>query len=685
MRLWATFGAVFDVPRGSTMLWSPVALACGVGLYFSLRFEPGAGLLAALMLGCVISFGSSLALRSGFCLMPGLVAFGIVLSAVETRLVEAPVLEREYRGTISGRVVALDRSASNAVRVLLDQVELPRSRVVPERVRVSLSGYIAPGALEPGAMIMMRGWLAPPNAPVEPGGFDFRRHAWFQQIGAVGYTRDPVMVRAPPVALPLSVQVFRLRMFLSEWLRSRMDAETGAFAAAILTGDRSAIDPAQMADLRASNLAHLLAISGLHMGLLTGFVFGAVRLALALPPGFALRIPAKKIAAGVALAFGLFYLGLSGASVATQRAFIMAAVALIAVMLDRPVLTLRAVAIAALIVLVVHPVSLMGPGFQMSFAATTALVASFQLLRPTAFWKALGRGKLRYAKWFVVLAITSFVAGAATAPFSAYHFNAVGRYGYIANLLAVPAMGLIVVPGAMAALLLAPLGLATPALEAMSFGIKHILRIAHWAATREDALVFVPTGSPWILPLISLGALMLLLMKGRPRSIGLGPVLAALVLWSAPERPVLLVAENGRMFGMLTETGRALSADRGNQFAAKIWLENDGAPMDPKRAYLRDALQRTAKGRVEGMLPGNVPVLWTGADALTPDLCTQSAVLIAPKIERGTGGECTLLDQSVLAAGGAHALFRRKDGSLDLVSVADRSGVRPWTHRRNPF
>ncbi|MCE8459442.1 ComEC/Rec2 family competence protein, partial [Rhodovulum sulfidophilum] len=219
--------------------------------------------------------------------------------------------------------------------------------------------------------------------------------------------------------------------------------------------------------LRDSNLAHLLAISGLHMGLLTGVIFAALRFALALWPRLALRLPVKKIAAAGALAVGAVYLALSGGNVATERAFIMVAAVLGAVMADRRALTLRAVALAALIVLVLTPESLTQAGFQMSFAATTALIAVFAALRdrPEGGWRPP-----RWAQGVLAVVISSAVAGAATAPFGAAHFNQVSQFGLLANLASVPLMGLLVMPAAVAAACLAPFGLAGLGLEPMRWG-----------------------------------------------------------------------------------------------------------------------------------------------------------------------------------------------------------------------
>ena len=680
VRLAQFFASGLEAQRGTAMLWAPVALGTGIGIYFGLPFEPATHWVAVLAVAGIGGLALATLIRLSPVALVALVSLGAALAAIQTEWHRAPVLDGSYRGPVVGRLIALDRSASNAVRITLDRVHLSGKAgdAVPEKVRISLSGYIAPGSLRPGALVMTTAWLSPPNAPVEPGGFDFRRHAWFARIGAVGYTRTPTLVASPTREMTLTTHIFALRMAIADGIRARMQGPPGAFAAAILTGDRSAIDPEQMADLRASNLAHLLAISGLHMGLLTGFVFAALRLGLALSPRIALRLPVKKIAAATALAAGLFYLMLSGASVATQRAFVMAAVALGAVILDRPALTLRAVALAALIVLVLHPVSLLGPGFQMSFAATTALVATYDVLRNWNMPEWLKAPRWLILRWAAGIALTSFVAGAATAPFSAYHFNAVARYGYIANLAAVPVMGLVVMPAAVLAALLTPIGLEGVALKVMSAGISHILNVAEWVATREAALWRIPSGEPMVLPLLTLGALLLCLAKGRLRLSSVPVLLTSLVLWEQSSRPDMLIAANGRMVGVLTEEGRVLSAARGNGFAASVWLENDGSGLDPASAYLGTALSLRANGDVEGDVADR-SLIWTASKAPLATRCRNDTIVVAPKWSDRPQGECLVIDESALRTGGAHAIHIGENGRIEIRTVADTSGQRPWT------
>ncbi|MBV1925835.1 MAG: ComEC family competence protein, partial [Rhodobacteraceae bacterium] len=471
--------------RGYLFAWSPVCLACGIGWYFLRHTEPGwQAYCVVLGAGCICAAaawrwpGGLAALGWAIALL----AAGFGLAGLRAHSVSEPVLNWRYYGPVEGRIVALDRSASDAVRMTLDRVVLRdvRPSRTPDRVRLSLHG--PPALLEPGQKVMTTGHLSPPQGPAEPGGFDFRQYAWFQGLGAVGYTRNSVLTVAPALDGIAGLRVFSLRMAISARIQQILPGDVGGFAAAVTTGDRSAISQSALNALRASNLAHLLAISGLHMGLLAGFVFGLLRLILVIVPAIGLRIAVKKIAAIGALAIAAGYLALSGGNVATERAFVMVAVVLCAVLLDRRALSLRAVAMAALIVLALRPEALLGPGFQMSFAATTALVAVFGLLRDGNI--KLGPGWLKPVLGVV---ISSAVAGAATAPVGAAHFNTLSQYGLIANLLSVPLMGILVIPAAVVAACIAPFGLEALPLQAMGLGLRWILGVAHWVAGMDGA------------------------------------------------------------------------------------------------------------------------------------------------------------------------------------------------------
>ncbi|KNX42777.1 ComEC family competence protein [Roseovarius tolerans] len=583
-RVWHLIEHGWLSQRGSLFPWVPVWFGCGVGLYFALRVEPPAAALwaccaGALLLGLLALRGREWA--GPLLLLCALVLAGVAIAGARAHLVAGPVLGWRYYGPVEGRIVVIDRSASDALRLTLDRVVLERMRPdkVPDRVRVSLhgdQGFITP---RPGLRVMMTAHLGPPSGPVEPGGFDFQRHAWFLGIGAIGYTRTPVLTAGEAQG---AQALFRARMALSGHVQDRLPGQGGAFAAAIMTGDRSGLSQETLQAMRISNLAHLLAISGLHMGLLAGFVFAACRLGLAALPGIGLRWPIKKIAAGVAILAGAGYLGLSGGNVATERAFVMVAVMLFAVMLDRRALSLRAVAVAAVIVLCLQPEALLGPGFQMSFAATVALVAVFGWLRDAQV--PLGP---RWLRPVLAVVISSAVAGAATAPVAAAHFNQIAQYDLLANLMSVPLMGVLVMPAAVVAALLLPFGLDWVPLWVMGQGLDWILGVATRVSAWEGARGLVVSPGPEVLPLIAFGALVLVLWQGRARVIGLAPAMLGFWLWSEADRPAILVSDNGALVGVLTSEGRALSKPRGGGFVALNWLENDGDAATQEDAHLR--------------------------------------------------------------------------------------------------
>ncbi|WP_367648191.1 ComEC/Rec2 family competence protein [Ruegeria arenilitoris] len=534
MRVLALVEAAMLRQRGHLIVWSPICVATGIGLYFSLRFEPDvhvyAQLVSAIFLGAFCSWKLPTA-WSPVAIGVALIAFGFLLAGGRAHLVSEPVLKWRYYGPIEGRVVSLDRSASDALRVTLDQVRIEGVPVDerPRRVRISMHGPAT--NLLPGQRIMTTGHLSAPQGPVEPGGFDFRRHAWFQRLGAVGYTRVPVLTIAPASAANGGVPVTYWRISISNHVQNLLPGEVGGFAAAVTTGDRSGLRSDTLLSLRASNLAHLLAISGLHMGLLTGFVFLACRVGFSAVPSAALRLPVKKLAAVCAMVSATIYFLLSGGNIATERAFVMVLVMLGALLLDRRAISLRAVAVAALIVLAMRPESLLGPGFQMSFAATTALVAVFGALRN----QVLVSGP-KWLKQFIGLILSSAIAGFATAPIGAAHFNTMSHFGLLANLLSVPVMGAIVVPAAVLSAFLAPVGLEWVALTVMGIGLKWILGVSEWVSGLHGAQGYVVSPPDFVLPALSLSLLWVILWQGRACWAGLVPAMAVMTLWGQGTR-----------------------------------------------------------------------------------------------------------------------------------------------------
>lgn len=668
--------------RGMLFPWIAVLIGCGIGAWFSVGTEPGVESYALAALA--LCGGLALAIRSELVRPVGLavaaVAAGWLAAGLRAHLVDAPMLDFRYYGPVEGRIVGIDRSQSDALRLTLDQVVLQdvAPEKTPSHVRVSLqqdAGWLAP---MPGQVVILTANLAAPEGPVEPGAFDFRRMAFFDQLGAVGYTRTPVLLLEEPKggALPID----RLRHWLSQGMLARMEGQAGAFAAGAMTGDRSAITEETVQALRDSSLAHLLAISGMNMAFLTGFVFALFRYGLALVPYVALRVNTKKVAAVVSLGVALFYLLLSGANVATERAFIMISVMLGAILLDRRALTLRSVAIAGTVLLLVKPESLLEPGFQMSFAATIALIVGFSALDDSIYRRNLPR-------WLMplfTLVLSSLIGGLATAPYAAAHFNRFSDYGLLANVLTVPVMGAVVMPAGALAALMAPFGLAWLPLWVMEQGARWILFVAHWIAGLDGAVTAIPTPDPRALPLFTLGALWLILWRGRGQAAGLIPVVAALALWVTTERPLLLVSGDGRLVGLAGEEGRALSASRGGGFAAENWLQNDGDLAGQAEAAGRPGFTGPKDTRwfdLAGLRA--VALSGKGAEDRLAGVCAQADLVILAGQAKTRPEACPLVDQNVLRETGPLAVWNR-DGTLSFeTTTGDRRLWSPRTRAAN--
>lgn len=677
--------AVIALQRPHLPLWTPVLFGAGIGVYFLAPAEPRGWMLAALGTPLLLLLGT--AFRAGtearlLLLALVLLGAGFEAAALRSRSVAAPVLPRPMSANIEGRVIGIDRSASDRPRVLLDRVIVAglEPGETPARLRLSLDPATPPAVLEPGARLLAWARTAPPPGPAEPGGFDYRRMAFFQRIGATGYTLAPALEAAEPDRGDWRQIAFRARMAASRHIRERVPGQDGAFAAAILTGDRSGMERSVDAVLRASSLYHIVSISGLHMTLLAAAAFAIIRYGLALVPRLALYWPLKKIAAVAALLAGAAYLLISGAEVPAQRSYVMTAAVLVAVLADRPALTMRSIALAATIVLLLAPEALTEAGFQMSFAATVALIAVYDALRARPWWLLTQTSpRWRLVKPFLGITVTSLVAGTATAPFSAFHFNQLAQYGLLANLLAVPAMGAVVMPAAVIGVLAAPFGLDWLPFQIVGLGMAYIIAVGTWVAGLDGAVTGIPAGPPASLGLLVAGGLFLTLWIGRGRWLGLAPIALAFALWAVHPRPALLVADTGRLFGFESPGGRVLSSATGSGFVAESWLRDDGDLATQAEAWGRGSLERK-RNRISADVPGIGPLLYVGTkDATTAAAdCAAARVLIAPRWYERPPGPCLFLGALELRRQGAVAIDPAA-GGLSVEGALTRNATRPWT------
>jgi len=376
-------GSEFRAERERWPLWLPVSFAAGIGAYFALPFEPsGASAAAAGALG--LAAGIAAARLS--TLMPSLLLWltaafllGGAFAKLHTSVVAAPVLEhRMGAASLAGRVEEVERRGKGA-RVVLGDATVKRlaPAETPHRVRLTLR--VPPQSIALGSWIAVTATLMPPPGPAAPGSYDFGRASYYQGIGAVGFAFGKPRVVADERAASLieetGTAIERLRAGMTARIREVLPDKDGAIAAALITGDRGGVDPADTDAYRDAGIAHILSISGLHLALAGGFFFWLVRAVLALVPAIALNHPIKKWAALAALGGATFYIMISGCDAPAVRSYIMLAIMFAAIIADRSALTMRNVALSAAVILAAGPQSLTEPGFEMSFAAVIGLIA----------------------------------------------------------------------------------------------------------------------------------------------------------------------------------------------------------------------------------------------------------------------------------------------------------------------
>lgn len=596
-------GARDDLERGLATPFLIVAFAVGAAIYFVLPREPWlpatVAAASAAVLATAVARTRGAAAR-GLATLAAVLA-GLACGALETARVAAPRLDHERTVTLTGRVVDVDATQKGGTRLTLDVAAMEAKGLRPEATPTRVSATLTrPDGFRPqvGDGVRLRARLKPPEGPAIPGGYDFARRAWFEGRGASGYAlgrAEPVDLGAEgPLARSLAA-IGRLRHAVAERVRATLPGASGTIAAALMVGEQRAIPESAAEPLRASGLTHIVSISGLHMSLVGGGVIVAVRLFLVLFPALALRISAKKWAAAAAFLAVTAYLLLSGNQVAALRSHLMLSIALLAVMVDRPAITLHTVAVSAFLILAVDPASVMEPSFLMSYLAVVALVGGYDAWRT---WRAarppakLDRGPIAatLAAAFAHaegLAVSSLIAGLATAPVIAAVFYRGAPYSILANMIVLPVTGLVIMPAAVLSALAMPFGLDPWPLAVMGAGIDVMVAVARWTAALPGGAGLI--GAPhWAaMPLGIAAVLWLSMWRSRLRFLGLLPAVLAAVLTVAGPHPDIVVGRHGTAVAVRGPDGRlAVLAPAAERFDVGIWLAADADPRPTTDASL---------------------------------------------------------------------------------------------------
>ncbi|MCB1487018.1 MAG: ComEC/Rec2 family competence protein [Bauldia sp.] len=666
-----SLGATFEreMEAGRAFLWLPVLFGAGIAVYFALPAEPS---LVALAIAAAVLGAAAWRARGHlglFRLLAALmtITLGTTVMKARTDLVAAPVLEHEMTTNLDGWVAAREAASRGGVRIVLrvHDMEKVRPERRPPEVRITIRSKA--DAIAVGDAIAVLARLRPPSGPTIPGGYDFARADYYDGIGAAGFAygaAKPADIGPPPLAIRLAMPVAHLRQTIRERIVAALPGDRGQIAAALVMGDRRGISEAAQDAMRDSGLGHILAISGLHMALVAGSAFWLIRALLALSQTLATTRPIRKWAAAGALAIAAIYLAISGASVSTERAFIMLAVMLVAVMIDRRAITIRNVALAALIVLVIEPESLLTASFQMSFAATLALVAGYEAIREMADRRLTvldltDRGPAtRLLLSARSLLLTSLIAGLATTPFAIYHFQRAAPLTLVANLLAMPVVGFVVMPMALFAVLLMPFGLESIPLAAMGWGLDWILAVARTTAAWSHDWGGVPMAPVSALLLVVAGFLWLAIWRERWRYLGLLSLALAVPVAVLTPRPDILIADSGTTAAIRGPDGRyRIVGLKANRFAVETWLRADADP-SPVSGALEDGVRCDPLGCVSELDDGTMVAVGVRPEAFADD-CRMAKVIVSrfPAPAFCDDPE-TVIDRADLRSGGAHALYR---------------------------
>lgn len=665
-------------------LWLPAFFASGIAFYYALPSEPALPLLpfsAALLVSMFIMLRKRLSpLGRGVAMGVLLLAIGAAYANIHA-IQNQPTMLRESLTPrpMVGTVRDIERT-QHGIRITLTKpvIEDVPLEMTPSQIRLSVrlkkgSAFELPNI---GDEITIRAGLMAPMGPALPHGFDFARYFSFRDIGAVGYGLPPWEITAADASGSIANRFWSWRANLTDEIVRTLGTDTGGIAAGLITGDGRAISEDDFDALRASNLYHIIAISGEHMMIISGVIFISLRLLLlALPKRIALRPEGKPVVALISLMLVTVYLFVTGLPISAVRAYVMIALVLMAIMLRRQVDPMRSLAVTALLILLVDPPSLLDPGFQLSFAATLALVALVEK-RFLAALPLLERGKFRSSMHHIItLLLASVVAEAATTPLVISMFNNMSFYGVFANAVATPLVSLFLMPTVALFFILLPLGLHVWALDLLNIGVKALLGLAHFVAGLPYAQWFVPSLPSAGLALFVAGLLWLCLWQTRARLYGLIAIVMGVASVFTVSLPDMLISGNVKQIAFRATDGYVLARGRATSLVPELWANGLGhktLPMADKPHWRCDAQGCVAQVKgVKVAIPND-------ATALMDD-CAQAAIIISDVAGAGCDGVMQIIDPMRISSSAITALWIADDASTRVETSADWQGNRPWS------
>ncbi|HEX8414865.1 MAG TPA: ComEC/Rec2 family competence protein [Sphingomicrobium sp.] len=666
--------------RGQLPPWVVVGFGTGIAAWFALdgpqQWLPLVLLTSGLsLLGFLARGGRAERALGWFALASTL---GCALIWARSAWVAKPRLERPTVVSFSGRVERVEQLlAKDQVRVTV----APSDSALPPRVRVTIDDKNAPAGLGSDAVLQVRARLAPPPPMALPGSYDFSRDAWFKGIGAVGKALGPVSVTA--AVAPSGLDSLRTR--LGTHIRQRLPGSEGAIATALATGDQNAVSEADADAMRRSGLAHLLSVSGLHIAAVVGATLLITLRLLALSERLALRFNLMIVAAGAGALVGIGYTLLTGAQVPTVRSCIAAVLVLAGLAMGRDAISIRLLAVGALLVLLFRPEALAGASFQLSFAAVTAIIALHSSEFARRMFQPRDEGlPAKFGRGLASMVATGLVVEVALIPLALFHFHRAGLYGVGANIIAIPLTTFVIMPLEACALLLDSVGAGRPFWALTGWAVSLLLGLAHGVANTSGAVASLASLPNFAFALMVAGGLWLCLWTTRPRLLGVAPIVLGAAVAMFGGTPDILVTADGRHVAVVRNGQPYLLRERTGDYMRDVMAESSGFDGDPLD-LVGQAFSHCSKDACVALVEsrqGNWRLLATRSSTRVDwqrivDACADADIVVSDRwLPKGCAPRWLKLDRKALEATGGLAIHLGAEPRVE--TVAARVGQHPW-------
>lgn len=677
--------SVFQKEHDRLVLWLPVLLGLGIGLYFSLLDEPDiwyvTGFFFIILLFTVI-FWQKTTLRLFFITVL-FINFGILWAEISTISAKAPVLQGEIFYRLTEGDISDIKIKEKGEKLILTNVQIDGLDVeeTPKRISVSLKQHM--DGLNVGDRVQLNATLFPPPTPVMPQAYDFARMFYYEQLGAVGYTpKQPVIIKKAEEN-NFEQWLNALRLSITQRIIAPMTPENGWIAAAMMVGEQSGVSKEVSDIMRESGIYHVLSISGLHMSIAVMLVFFTVRFLLSLYPPFALRVPTKKIAALVALFSAFAYLLLAGYPVPAVRSFIMVAVVMLAILFDRSGISVFSLAWAAMLTLLWQPESLLGASFQLSFAATIGILAFYERFSHVLYKNNIGFWHKIFL-YFLGIMLTSLVATFATTPLVIYHFNRFTLWGIATNMLLLPLVSMWIMPAAVIAFLLMPFGLEYYPLIVLDYGITLMMRGARFFAELPYASLALPSPSFAGIIMVVFGGLWLCIWQQKWRLLGVPLVIIGIATIAFHKPYDLLISSDASKVAMRFDNGRfVFLRGKEDSFDGQVWLRTDGQEKALSIEDLDKKIGSCDKHKCTITAYGKKIVVTKGKKEIEVSCDGNPDIVVSQNyLDENSGCENVplLFDRTYLQQNGATAL-RFNNGNMEIETSREYRGNRPWVNQ----